>query len=89
MVSRWAEPATRWLATLVAALASFIATVITPFGCAVGEYEEDRSCDVSPLGIAAAVVLIAAVVAGHITKRPRLHWAGIATAILLSLGEVF
>ena len=86
---RRAEPIVRWLATVVAAVACGIALIAEPFGCAVGEYEEDRDCDPSVLGWIGLGVLIAGTVASRLTSKRGLQWAGIAAAFALSWAGVF
>ena len=86
MVSRFprGEPLARGIGTLLTALWVGIALLATPFGCAVGEYEEDRDCSVPPLAGIAAAALVAGVVAGRISGRRGLHWGGIGIAVVLA-----
>jgi di/tricarboxylate transporter len=79
------EPIVRWIATLLAALWAAVAIVIVPFGCAVGEFEEDRDCTVPEASVAAAVVLVAGVALGLWRHDKRIHWIAIALSALLAL----
>ncbi|HEX6713255.1 MAG TPA: hypothetical protein VF066_07715 [Thermoleophilaceae bacterium] len=76
----------RWAATVLAGLWCAIGIVLPPFGCAVGEYEENNpSCDTPGLQIAGAGVLIAGVAAALLLKRPAPQWLGIAVSFVLVL----
>ena len=76
----------RWSATAVAALVCAIGVLLPPFGCAVGEYEENnKSCDTPALQIAGFGVLLAGIVVARLTRRPVFQWAGIAASIVMVL----
>ena len=76
----------RWIATIVALVVCAIAAILPPFGCAVGEYEEDNpSCDTPTLQFVAFGVLIAGVILARLTRRPAFQWAGIAASVVLAL----
>jgi hypothetical protein len=82
----------RWAVTVVAALWCAIGVLLPPFGCAVGEYEENNpSCDTPGLQIAGAGVLVAGVVAALVLERPAPQWIGIALSavmVLIGLNDV-
>ena len=82
------EPVARWLATVAAALLCAVALLATPFGCAVGEYEEDRSCDPSAESWASVVALALTIVLARVTRRRSVHWAGLAVTAVLALSGV-
>ena len=76
----------RWSATAVAALICAIGALLPPFGCAVGEYEENNpSCDTPTLQLAGFGVLFAGIALARLTRRPAFQWAGMAVAIVMVL----
>jgi lysylphosphatidylglycerol synthetase-like protein (DUF2156 family) len=79
------EPIARWLATLAAAVFCALSLLATPFGCAVGEFEEDRNCDPSALSWASVVVLVVTIVAARVTRRRDVHWIGLAVTFVLAI----
>jgi hypothetical protein len=78
------EAIARWLATFAAAVFCALSVIATPFGCAVGEFEEDRNCDPATLSWVSVGALIATVVAALITKRRSVHWIGLAVTVALA-----
>jgi hypothetical protein len=82
--NRWLEPVARWLATFVAAVFCALSVIATPFGCAVGEFEEDRNCDTATLSWVSVGVLVVTVVAALVTKRRSVHWIGLAVTVALA-----
>ena len=79
------EPIARWGLTVLTALWVAGALIVVPFGCAVGEYEEDRDCTVPEVSVAAAIVLVLGAAVGIWRHERRIHWAGIVGAALLAL----
>jgi hypothetical protein len=83
------EPVARWLATVAAAVFCALSVLATPFGCAVGEFEEDRNCDPATLSWVSVGTLVVTVVAALVTRRRGVHWIGLAvTAALAWAGAV-
>ena len=80
-----AESVARWLATVAAALLCAVALLATPFGCAVGEYEEDRSCDPAAASWLSVAALALTIVLSRVTRRRSVHWAGLAVTAVLAL----
>jgi hypothetical protein len=78
------EPIARWLATAVAAVFCALSVLATPFGCAVGEFEEDQDCTTSALSWISVAALVLTVVAGRVTRRPSVHWIGLAVTVALA-----
>jgi hypothetical protein len=78
------EPIGRWFATVAVALFCALSVLATPFGCAVGEFEEDRNCDPSPLSWASFGILVATVVAARVTRRRSVHWIGLALTLAVA-----
>jgi hypothetical protein len=80
----WLELFARWLATFVAAVFCALSVIATPFGCAVGEFEEDRNCDTATLSWVSVGTLVVTVVAALATKRRSVHWIGLAVTVALA-----
>ena len=78
------EPIARWFATAAAAVFCALSVLATPFGCAVGEFEEDRNCSTSWLSWASVAVLALTVVVALVTRRPTIHWIGLALTVVLA-----
>src|SRR4051812_47836174 len=81
---RWLEPVARWLATAATAVFCALSVLATPFGCAVGEFEEERNCDPATLSWVSVGALVVTVVAALITKRPSVHWIGLGVTVALA-----
>jgi hypothetical protein len=79
-----AEPIVRWLATMAAAAFCALSVLATPFGCAVGEFEEDRNCDTPALSWISVAALVLTIVLGRVTRRPSIHWIGLAVTLALA-----
>ncbi|MEA2492817.1 MAG: hypothetical protein QOJ29_728 [Thermoleophilaceae bacterium] len=76
----------RWVVTGLATLWAAVGIMLPPFGCAIGEYEENNpSCDTPTLQIIGLGVLVAGVVAARVTRRPAAQWLGIAISSVLVL----
>jgi hypothetical protein len=78
------EPVTRWLATLVTAVFCALSVIATPFGCAVGEFEENRDCDPATLSWISVGALVLTVAAALVTRRRSVHWIGLAVTAVLA-----
>lgn len=78
------EPIARWVATVATAVFCAIAVIATPFGCAVGEFEEDRNCDTPALAWVSVGALVVTVVAALITRRRSVHWIGLVVTVALA-----
>jgi hypothetical protein len=68
-----AEPIARWLATVAAAIFCAAAASAAPFGCAVGEYEDNRNCDPSALVWVSVAVLVLSIGAARLTHLRAIH----------------
>ena len=77
-------PVARWVATVAAAVFCALSVLATPFGCAVGEFEEDRDCTTSTLSWASVAALVLTVVAARVTRRRSVHWIGLAVTVALA-----
>ncbi|MFL5954501.1 MAG: hypothetical protein ACJ76I_10380 [Gaiellaceae bacterium] len=86
MVSRGgrAEPIARWVLSVVAALWVAGSILVTPFGCAVGEFEANRDCSAPAISVAAAAVLVAGIGLAVVRRDRRLHWLALAAAVVLA-----
>jgi hypothetical protein len=80
----WLEPLARWLATLGVAVFCAVSVLATPFGCAVGEFEENKNCDPSALSWASIGVLVLTVVAARVMRRRSVHWIGLAVTVAVA-----
>src|SRR3954465_6274629 len=78
------EPIARWIATAAAAVFCAASVIATPFGCAVGEFEEDQNCSTSALSWISVAALGITVVAARVTRRPSVHWIGLAVTVALA-----
>src|SRR5689334_8027359 len=78
------EPIARSLALIATALFCALSILATPFGCAVGEFEEDRNCAPSALSWASVAVLVLTIVVAATTKRRSVYWAGIAVTLVVA-----
>ena len=81
---RWLEPVTRWLATAATAVFCALSVLATPFGCAVGEFEEDQNCSPATLSWVSAGALVVTVVAALLSGRRSLHWIGLGVTVVLA-----
>jgi hypothetical protein len=83
------EPIVRWFATAAAAVFCALSVIATPFGCAVGEFEEDRDCGTSALSWASVGALVLTIVIARVTGRRSVHWIGLAaTAVAAYAGAI-
>lgn len=78
------EPIARWLATAAVAVFCALSVLATPFGCAVGEFEEDRDCDPATLSWVSFGVLAATIIAARVTRRRSVHWIGLAVTLAVA-----
>lgn len=78
------EPIVRWAATVLTAAFCALSVVAAPFGCAVGEFEEDRNCSTSVLSWASFAVLAIAVVVSIATRRRPVHWIGMVLTLVVA-----
>ena len=78
------EPIARWGATVVTAVFCALSLLATPFGCAVGEFEEDRNCDPAALSWASVPLLVLTIIAWGVTRRRSVQWSGIAVTLVVA-----